>query len=186
MSVVYLLLNILFDSYLCYFVFLQERMNKETTGGTIPASTELKCDTPFNAHAALTKSHVTVEGSKRLESQDSLSLNSLAPSHTKKRSLEEPVKDVNAESEIAKARKLEMAREFKSAFDMKNAKKVKDEKDKADDVKNANELEDGQDKNGEANKVTAQRPSNPFAKSSNNKQNTSLLDSLKKKAKADR
>lgn len=170
-------------------------MNKETTGGTIPASTELKGDTTFNAHAALTKSHVMVESSKRLESQDSTSLNMLAPSHTKKRSLEEPIKDVNVQSETAKARKLEMAREFKSAFDMKNAKKVKDEKDKADEVKNArkadevknaNELEDVQDKNGEANTVTAQRPSNPFAKSSNIKQNTSLFDSLKKKVKADR
>ncbi|KAJ8536345.1 hypothetical protein K7X08_034746 [Anisodus acutangulus] len=170
---------------------LEGRMNKETTSSTVPA-TKLKCDTSFNAHAALTKSHVTVEGSKRLESQDSPSLNLLAPSGTKKRTLEEPIKDVNVEAENAKARKLEMAREFKSAFDTKKAKKVKDEKDKVDEVKNARKLEnasepeDGQDNNGEANKVTAQRPSNPFAKSSNNKQNTSLFDSLKKKVKADR
>ncbi|KAG5618412.1 hypothetical protein H5410_018236 [Solanum commersonii] len=165
---------------------LEERMNKETTSGKISASTELKGDNSFNAHAALTKSHVRAESSKRLESQDSPSLNSLAPSHTKKRPLEEPIKDVNVESENAKARKLEMAREFKNAFDMKNVKKVKDEKDKVDEVKNANEVEDAQDKNGEANKVTSQRPSNPFAKSSNNKPNTSLFDSLKKKVKADR
>lgn len=174
---------------------LEERMNKETTGGKISASTELKGDNSFNAHAALTKSHVRAESSKRLESQDSPSLNSLALSHTKKRPLEEPIKDVNVESENAKARKLEMAREFKNAFDMKNVKKVKDEKDKvdevknarkADELKNANEVEDAQDKNGEAYKVTAQRPSNPFAKSSNNKPNTSLFDSLKKTVKADR
>lgn len=167
-------------------------MNKETAGGTISASTELKGDTSFNAHAALTKSHITVESSKRLESQDSPSLNLLAPSQTKKRSLEEPSQDVNVEAENAKARKLEMAREFKNAFDMKKAKKVKDEKDRVDEVKNGRELENAkevedveQDKNGEANKVTAQRPTNPFAKSSNKKQNTSLFDSLKKKVKAD-
>lgn len=167
-------------------------MNKETTGSTIPASTELKCDTSFNAQAALTKSHFTAESSKRLELESSPSQNLLAPSLTKKRSLEEPTKDVDADTENARARKLEMAREFKNAFDLKNAKKLKDEKDKVDEVKdarkleNANKLEDGEDKNGEANKVTTQRPSNPFAKSSNNKQNTSLFDSLKKKVKTDR
>lgn len=186
---------IYFTCYSCSIVLLQERMNRETTVGKISASTELKGDTSFNAHAALTKSHVMVESSKRLESQDSPSLNSLAPCQTKKRPLEEPIKDVNVEAENAKARKLEMAREFKNAFDMKNAKKVRDEKDKVDEVnnarkedevKNANGVEDAQDQNEEAIKVTAQRPSNPFAKSSNNKPNTSLFDSLKKKVKADR
>ncbi|CAN4086211.1 unnamed protein product [Withania somnifera] len=171
---------------------LEERMSKETTGNTIPASTELKGDTSFNAHAALTKCHVTVESSKRLESLDSPSPNLLAP-HTKKRPLEEPNEDVNVEAEDAKARKLEMTRQFGSIFDIKNAKNVKDEKDKADEVKNAgkleiaNEVEDVvQDKNGEANKETAKRSSNPFAKLPKNNQNISLIDSLRKKAKADR
>ncbi|CAN4088315.1 unnamed protein product [Withania somnifera] len=165
---------------------LEERMNNETTGVTILASAELKGDTSFNAHAALTKSHVTVESSKRLESRDSPSLNLLAPL-MKKRSLEEPNKDVNVEAENGIARKLEMARKFRSA------KKVKDEKDKADEVKNeeklenANEVEDAvQAKNGEANKVMAQLSSNPFARSSNNKQDTSLFASLKKRVKANR
>lgn len=142
-------------------IILEERLLKETMETPV---TNLNSDTKIKADV-FAKTCTSPEISKPVEPVIQLSSEKLStPCFTKKQIIEEPVKAGKTKIDQKQTAKLEnkgvVVAESKNGGDLKNVGQVK--------------------KVGEVNQAQNHRPSNPFAKSSNNQEKSSLLDSLKK------
>lgn len=150
-----------------FLLFFQERLLKETMETPVLHCTNLNSDTKIKADV-FAKTSTSPEISKPVEPVIPLSSEKLStPSFTKKQIVEEPVKAGKTKIDQKQTAKLEnkgvvvnYLAESKNAGDLKDVGQVK--------------------KVGEVNQAQNHRPSNPFAKSSNNQDKSSLLDSLKK------
>ncbi|XP_059644815.1 protein ENHANCER OF LHP1 1 [Cornus florida] len=152
---------------------LEQRMLNETSGITaIPLPTS-NYDTAIKADAVI--SNKTFSSTERGSTSESViplpSEKSSSPPFTKRGTSEEPAKAGKVKLEQNHTAKLDKVGESKNVGGQKNAR----------EVKNAEEPK----KLGEVNLVEPIRPSNPFAKSSNNQEKSSLFDSLKKSKKLD-
>lgn len=148
-------------------MLLQERLLKETMETPNLPRTNLSFDTP-NKSDVFGKTTVLPESSKQVKPDIPLSSEKLStPSFfAKKQMVEETVKAENPKIEPKQTAKVEKKgimsniAESLSAGELKSIGAVK--------------------KVGESSHAQSPRPSNPFAKSSNNQDKSSLLDSLKK------
>ncbi|GMP33197.1 hypothetical protein CsSME_00006625 [Camellia sinensis var. sinensis] len=142
-----------------FSTILEERMLNETTTATAFPLTNLNTDTSVKADFVARKSFASMENIRTSEPAILSSSQNLSSPPFMKKGISE---------EAAKAGKMKM--EQKKSAKSENTGEVKN---------------DGEAKSGEVKKVSeanqAQiRPSNPFAKSSNKQEKTSLFESLKK------
>ncbi|CAK9147891.1 unnamed protein product [Ilex paraguariensis] len=137
---------------------LEERLLSETMENTVPPHTNLNSDTNIKNDVAATKTFTSPESARPSEPVIPLPSQKFSYSYAKKEKLEDLAKAGKAKTEQKQNGKLENAGE----------------------VKNVGEI-----KVREVNQVQSHRPLNPFAKSSNNQEKSSLLDSLKKMKKID-
>lgn len=149
----------------CLFCFIQERLLNESKTATAFPVTNLNTDTSDKADFAIAKSFPPTKSS--YDSKPGI------PSPSQKLSSPPFMKKGISEA-VAKAGKAEIKEQspnVENTGDTTNKVQLKN----VDEVKNA-EVK----KTGEENKLQ-KPPSNPFAKSSNKQEKSSLFDSLKKK-----
>lgn len=150
----------------CLFCFIQERLLNESKTATAFPVKNLDTDTSDKADFAIGKSFPPTKSS--YDSKPAI------PSPSQKLS-SPPFTKKGISEAVAKAGKAEIKEQSPNLENTRDATTNKVQLKNVDEVKNA-EVK----KTGEENKLQ-KRPSNPFAKSSNKQEKSSLFDSLKKK-----
>lgn len=139
---------------------LQERLQKESMETPVLAHAAVSCDTSFKADVS-GKTSILPESSVPVEPAIPASSEKFLSNSSTKKTLQEPVKAGKAKTDDKQTAKIESKCTVNNISESKNSV----------DIKNA----------GQTSKVgEGHRPSNPFAKSSNNQGKSSFLDSLKK------
>ncbi|KAK1404536.1 WD repeat and HMG-box DNA-binding protein 1 [Heracleum sosnowskyi] len=141
-------------------LILEERLQKESMETPVLPRAALNCDTSFKADVS-GKTSILPESSVPVEPAIPASSEKFPTNPFTKKTLQEPVKAGKAKTDEKQTTKIESKGTVNNLSESKNSV----------DIKNA----------GQTSKVgEGHRPSNPFAKSSNNQEKSSLLDSLKK------
>ncbi|KAK2969699.1 hypothetical protein RJ640_004205 [Escallonia rubra] len=155
-----------------FSTILEERMLKETMEATVLPLPIVDGDASTKADVVISKTFVSPKNEKVSEPANKLPSGCWLPSSISKEVISKELANTGKETAQQKPTvKLEKTLAVKNKPELKNALKLK----------NDGETKIVDAKEGGLSSVQTQRPSNPFAKSSTNKDKSSFLESFKKK-----